>query len=81
MPEVVLMVTDRCDVSADHVVTELDGRRVPVFRVRHRRVPSASVGLRAAGRRPFQQLAQSVAIDHPRRGRCCLLPAPASHSA
>jgi hypothetical protein len=26
------MVTDRCDVTADHVVTELDGRRVPVFR-------------------------------------------------
>ena len=32
MPEVVLVVTDRFDVTADHVVTELDGRGVPVFR-------------------------------------------------
>ena len=26
------MVTDRFDITADHVVTELDGRDVPVFR-------------------------------------------------
>ena len=32
MPGVVLVVTDRFDVTADHVVTKLNGRGVPVFR-------------------------------------------------
>jgi ATP-grasp ribosomal peptide maturase len=32
VPKVVLVVTDRFDVTADHVVTELYGRDVPVFR-------------------------------------------------
>ncbi len=32
MPGVVLIVTDRFDVTTDHVVTELNGRDVPVFR-------------------------------------------------